>query len=61
MLDVHTYKMSQKYFSETLSLALKRNILRKYYKNFFNSIVEFRLVRTKFRVLLAVRQLLNQS
>ena len=61
MLDVHTYKMSQKYFSEALTLALKQTILRKYYRNFFNSILQLRLVRTKFHVLLAVKRLLNQS
>ncbi|GAA4268007.1 glycosyltransferase family 2 protein [Hyunsoonleella aestuarii] len=61
MLDVHTYKMSKKYFSEALTLALKKTILRKYYKNFFNSILQLRLVRTKFHFLLVVKRLLNQS
>lgn len=59
MLDVHTYKMCQTYFSEELAGALKRSILRKYQKNFYTSLLEFRRMRTKYRVLQEVKRLLN--
>lgn len=59
MLDVHTYKICQNYFSEELANELKQTILNKYRKSFFDSVLKFKLVNTKYRLLKQAKQLLN--
>lgn len=59
MLDVHSYRMCQTYFSEELSQALKQTIIRQYRRNFYNSLKTFTLVRSKYRVLQEVKRLLK--
>lgn len=56
MLDVHTYKMCKKHFSEKLAQTLKQIILEKYKKSFYNSLFSLKHVRTKYRIW---RQLIN--
>lgn len=59
MIDVHTYAICKRYFSEALALSLKRTILRDYRLKFYNSIISFKMIRTKYRALKEVKRLLN--
>ncbi len=60
MLDIHTHKMCKKYFSNQLADNLKKLIIKKYRKSFMNSLLTFKNVRTKYRVLQKAKTLLNE-
>ena len=59
MLDVHTYKMCQKYFSEALAQNLKQVVLKRYRDNFKEALFKWHKVRTKYRVLQQVKKMLD--
>ena len=59
MLDVHSYKICKKHFSIELALTLKRNIILKYKRNFRESILKGKLIRTKYLLLKEIKRLLN--
>lgn len=61
MLDVHTYLMCKKYFSDELSKNLKKVILERYKINFLNSLLTMTKIRTKYKVLRKVKNLLNKE
>lgn len=48
MLDVHTYKMCKKHFSDELAATLKSNILNGYRQKFIESIFRMTLTRSKY-------------
>lgn len=59
MLDVHTYRMCKKYFSNELAENLKGIIMKRYRKNLLSSILRLSMVRTKYKVLKVIKNLLN--
>jgi GT2 family glycosyltransferase len=59
MLDVHTYKMCKKHFSDELADVLKENIIQTYRKKFILSIFNMKLTRSKYLLLQEIRQLMN--
>jgi glycosyltransferase involved in cell wall biosynthesis len=58
-LDVHTYLMCKKYFTETLTQELKKSILLKYREKIVTSILKFNLIRTSWYQYLEVKKRLN--
>lgn len=60
MLDIHTFKMAKKYFSDVLAHELKCTILRKYKKNFLGAIKKGRGIRTQYRALKKIRTYLKE-
>lgn len=60
MLDIHTYKMCKKYFSQELSIGLKSIILERYRSNLTRAFFEFSKIRTKYRALQKVKKLLKE-
>lgn len=58
MLDVHCYKMCQKHFSDELASVLKKTIIGTYRKRFLLSILNFKLIRTKYYLLKEVKRLM---
>lgn len=59
MLDVHTYRMCKKYFSEELAENLKKVILKRYTNNFWEALWKLKKIRTKYRVLQQAIKLLK--
>ena len=59
MLDVHTYKMCKKHFSDELATVLKKNIIQNYRNKFFKSLFDFKLIRSKYVLWKEVKQLMN--
>src|SRR5690554_136497 len=59
MLDVHTYKMCKNHFSDQLAAVLKKNIIDSYQKKFLKSILTFKMIRSKYRLLQKVKLLMK--
>ncbi|MDW5290746.1 glycosyltransferase family 2 protein [Formosa sp. PL04] len=59
MLDVHTYKMCKKHFSDELADVLKKNIIDVYHKKFIGSIFTLKLTRSRYRLLKELKQLMR--
>jgi len=58
MLDVHSYRICRKHFSEGLAEALKETILRHYWRAFVQSLFTMKLTRTKYRIYRMAKQLM---
>ncbi|MGC1630951.1 MAG: glycosyltransferase family 2 protein [Gelidibacter sp.] len=56
MLDVHTYNMCKKHFSEELANVLRKNIIDAYRKRFISSVLKLQLARSKYLLLKEVKQ-----
>lgn len=59
MLDVHTYKMCKNHFSDELAVVLRKNIIESYREKFLKSIFTFKMIRSKYRLLQEVKQLMK--
>ena len=59
IIDIHTYRICKKYFSEQLSDELKRSILNKYKKKFFQTFRGFNGFRSRRQQYLRIKRLLN--
>ena len=59
MLDVHTYKMCKKHFSDKLADVLKETIIQAYRKKFISSLFTLKLTRSKYRLYKEVKQLMK--
>ncbi|MEP5253970.1 MAG: glycosyltransferase [Winogradskyella arenosi] len=59
MLDVHSYRICKMHFSETLANELRGTILRTYKKRFFNSILSFKFVKTRYYMYQKVKRLMD--
>lgn len=60
MLDVNSYKICKKHFSEELAYSLKQTILANYERGFIKSIFQGKYIRTKYRLLREVKYLLSK-
>lgn len=61
MLDVNSYKICKKHFSEDLANSLKQTILTKYKMGFINAVFNGKQIRTKYRLLREVKHLLSKG
>lgn len=59
MLDVHTYRMCKKHFSDELADVLRENIIQAYRKKFISSIFNMKFTRSKYILLREVKQLMR--
>lgn len=59
MLDVHSYKICKKHFSDVLADVLKENIIQLYRKKFIKSIFKFKYVRSNYFLWKEIKQLLE--
>lgn len=59
MMDVHTYWMCQKHFSEKLSIELKKTILKKYQLDFYEALKKMKHIRSKFKLLKEIKTYLS--
>jgi GT2 family glycosyltransferase len=60
MLDVHSYRICRKHFSNELAEELKETILRTYRKGFYKALRSGKLIGYKYKLLQTVKQLLNE-
>ena len=59
MIDIHSFRICQKYFSQELTKELRYTILRKYKYNFFSSLSKFKRIRTKYKLYREAKKQLN--
>lgn len=59
MLDVHTYRMCKKHFSDELAQVLKQTIIQSYRKRLIASIFSMKLTRTRYLLLKRAKHLMK--
>ncbi|WP_179315801.1 glycosyltransferase family 2 protein [Winogradskyella undariae] len=59
MLDVHSYRICKKHFSITLANELRDTILKSYKKRFYDSILSFKLVKTRYHMYQKIKRLMD--
>jgi len=59
MLDVHTYIMCKKHFSNELAEVLRKNIIDSYRKKFVSSLFNLKLTRTRYLLLKEAKKLME--
>ncbi len=59
MLDVHSYWMCKDHFSEQLANTLRTSILNRYKREYYEALLKFKLVRTKYALWQEAKKLMN--